>query len=174
MHTIQPKLHILCGKIAAGKSTLAKRLGSLPGTVAIAEDDWLNALFAEEIRTVKDYVRCSTNLKGIMGPHVATLLSTGFSVVLDFPANTPGQRRWFKDIIETTGVSHNLHLLDVPDAVCLARLHARNAAGDHPFAVTDAQFHEVTSHFTAPTQVEGFNIVRHGDAGEDRPDGSLP
>ena len=44
-----PILHMLCGKIAAGKSTLAARLASAPETVLIAEDDWLNALFADEL-----------------------------------------------------------------------------------------------------------------------------
>jgi predicted kinase len=83
------------------------------------------------------------------------------SVILDFSANTRGQRRWFKDIVEKSGVSHRLHFLDVPDDECLARLHARNASGDHPFEVTDAQFLAFTRHFTAPSADEGFTIVRH-------------
>ncbi len=138
MHTDKPTLHILCGKIAAGKSTLAAKLDAQPGTVVIAEDAWLNALVADELRSVQDYMRCSSKLKNVMGPHVEELLSSGLSVVLDFPANTPGQRRWVKGLLEATGVPHNLHFLDVSDEVCLARLHKRNAVGDHPFAVTEA------------------------------------
>ncbi len=174
MHTNQPTLHILCGKIASGKSTLAARLGAHPGTVVIAEDTWLEALFADKLQSLEDYVRCSTRLRGVMGPHVAALLDANVSVVLDFAANTHGQRRWLKEIVEATGVSHNLHFLDLSDEVCLARLQARNASGDHPFVVTDAQFHEVTSYFTAPAADEGFNIVRHGDGGEDLPEAPRP
>ena len=166
MRTEHPTLHFLCGKIASGKSTLAKRLAAEPETVAISEDAWLESLFADELQTLEDYVRCSGRLKAAMKPHVAALLQTGVSVVLDCPANTRGQRRWFREIVETTGVAHTLHFLDVPDEACLARLHARNASGDHPFAVTEALFHEVTSHFTAPSAEEGFNIVRHGDEGD--------
>jgi len=162
----RPELHILCGKIASGKSTLAARLSAKPDTVLITEDAWLEALFGEELQTREDYVSCSRRIKAAMKPHVMALLRAGVSVVLDFPANTHGQRRWFKEIIEATGVAHVLHLLDVPDKVCLARLRARNNSGDHPFVVTDALFHEMTGYFTEPAVDEGFTILRHGNEAE--------
>jgi predicted kinase len=37
----QPTLHMLCGKIAAGKSSLAARLGAAPLTVIVSEDKWM-------------------------------------------------------------------------------------------------------------------------------------
>lgn len=49
-------LHILCGKIASGKSTLAARLSAKPNTVLITEDEWLDALFSEELQTREDHV----------------------------------------------------------------------------------------------------------------------
>ncbi len=160
-----PTLHILCGKIAAGKSTLAASLAIAPGTVLIAEDDWLNALFADELVSLPDYVRCSSKLRRIMAPHVAAVLNAGVSIVLDFPANTVAQRGWMRGILENTAAAHQLHLLDAPDEVCLARLRERNSRGDHPFAVTEAQFHQFSSHFAVPTPNEGFNVVRHHDLG---------
>lgn len=174
MPTESPTLHILCGKIASGKSTLAARLSAKPGTVLITEDAWLDALFGEELQTREDYVRFSRRIKAAMRPHIAALLRAGVTVVLDFPANTQGQRRWFKQIVETTGAANALHFLDVSDEICLARLHARNIAGDHPFAATDAQFHEFTSYFTAPSAEEGFTVIRHHEAGDDKPVNSRP
>jgi predicted kinase len=156
---------MFCGKIAAGKSTLAASLASAPGIVLIAEDDWLNALFADELVSLPDYVRCSSKLRPIMGPHVAALLNAGVSVVLDFPANTVEQRRWMRGILENTTASHQLHLLDAPDEVCLDRLRTRNSLGDHPFAVTEAQFRLFSGHFAGPRPEEGFNLVRHHDGG---------
>lgn len=159
-----PTLHMLCGKIASGKSTLAARLGAAPGTVLVAEDTWLDALFAEELRDLSDYVRCSARLRRVMGPHVAAVLDAGLSVVLDFPANTVAQRSWMREILDGSDAAHRLHVLAVSDEECLARLRRRNAAGDHPFAVTEAQFHAVSRHFAAPTPDEGFDLVVHGDA----------
>lgn len=156
-----PILHMLCGKIAAGKSTLGASLASAPGTVLIAEDDWLNALFADELVSLPDYVRCSSKLRGIMGPHVAAMLNAGVSIVLDFPTNTVEQRRWMRGILEKTTASHLLHLLDVPEEICLARLRDRNRQGEHAFSVTEAQFHQFSSHFAAPSAGEGWNTVKH-------------
>lgn len=109
------ELHILCGRITLGKSTLAAGLSAKPDTVLITEDAWLDALFGDALQTREDYVSCSRRIKAAMKPHVMGLLRAGVSVVLDFPANTRGQRCWFKDIIETTGVAHVLHVLEVSD-----------------------------------------------------------
>lgn len=152
-------LHMICGKIAAGKSTLAEELAQTPGVVRIAEDDWLGTLFADQMTTGADYLRCSAQLRTVMGPHVVALLRAGVSVVLDYPANTRDQRAWMRGLFEAAGVAHQLHVLDVPDEVCLARLRARNAEGAHAFAATEAQFHQFTKHLETPTDAEGFDLV---------------
>lgn len=158
-------LHLVCGKIAAGKSTLTRKLAEAEGNVLISEDRWLTALFADQMKTVPDYVACAAKLRAVMAPHVADLLGAGCSVVLDFPANTVATRDWMRQIVAQTGVDHSLHYLDVPDEVCLARLHARNASGDHPFQVTDAQFHRITAAFEPPTPDEGFAVMVHRPEG---------
>lgn len=137
------------------------KLGNMPATVVVAEDDWLAALYSDELISVSDYARCSTRLQTIMGRHIASLLNAGVSVVLDFPANTIASRMWMRGIIEATNAPHELHFLDVPDEVCKARLRVRNASGEHPFAVTNEQYQKISHHFVAPTSEEGFNIVRH-------------
>lgn len=83
-----PTLYLLCGKIAAGKSTLARRLAARPATLLISEDHWTSNLFPDELRTIDDYARLSARLRAAMGPHVVDVLRLGLSIVLDFPANT--------------------------------------------------------------------------------------
>jgi len=158
-------LHFICGKIAAGKSTLTAELGQRPGTVVLSEDDLLSKLYGDQMRDLADYVRCSAALRTAMAPHVVTLLRLGVSVVLDFPANTLDTRAWMRSILDQTDAAHELHFLDVSDEVCLARLRARNDSGTHPFSVTEAQFHKVTKHFAPPTSDEGFNVVVHRSEG---------
>jgi len=136
-----------------------------PRTILITEDDWLNALFADELVSLPDYVRCSSKLRQIMAPHIASVLNAGVSVVLDFPANTVGQRGWMRGVLDNVTAAHQLHVLEVPDEVCLARLRVRNGKGDHPFAVTEAQFRQFSSHFVGPLPDERFNVVRHDDGG---------
>jgi predicted kinase len=154
-------LHLVCGKIAAGKSTLCAELAAEPGTVLIGEDFWLSSLFGEEMIEPADYVRVAAKLRGPMGAHVAELLKTGLDVVLDFQANTVATRAWMKTISESAGAPHVLHLLDVPAEVCRARLHRRNAGGGHEFAVNDEQFNVITSWFQSPGEDEGLNVRVH-------------
>lgn len=154
-------LHMLCGKIAAGKSTLAAELARKPGTVLIAEDEWLSTLFGDQMRSVADYVRLSERLRTVMGPHVAMVLRAGVSVVLDFPANTKGLRHWMRGVFEDAGADHVLHYLDLDDDVCINRLRVRNRAGSHQFAASDAQFHQINAAFVPPSVEEGFNVVTH-------------
>ena len=158
-------LHLLCGKIAAGKSSLAAELAREPNTVLISEDDWLAALFADQLETPRDYVRCAALLRKAMVPHVIGLLNARVSVVLDFPANTLETRTWMREILDGTQVEHQMHVLETPDALCLERLHARNAAEDHPFSATEAQFQAFSRHFVPPQPDEGFNILVHKTKG---------
>ena len=93
-----------------------------------------------------------------MGGHVADLLRAGLSVVLDFPANRIDWRRWMLDIAEEAGAPHILHYLAVPDAVCKARLQARNAGGEHEYVVSDEVFEIMISRIEPPGAQEGLNI----------------
>lgn len=157
----KPTLHLLCGKIASGKSTLSAKLGHSPGTIIVSEDQWLAALYANELKSVADYVQYSSKLKSAIKPHLVSLLKAGLSVVLDFPANTQKNREWMMSIIKESGASHRLHYLKVSDDVCKSRLRARNEEGTHDFAATDQQFEVITRYFSAPMPEEGFNITEY-------------
>lgn len=156
-----PTLHMLCGKVAAGKSTVAAQLARAPGTIVVAQDPWMAALYPEELRSIADYVRLLPRLRAAMGPHVAGLLRAGVSVVLDWPANTRASWAWMRSIFEAADSAHRLHLLDVPEEVCLARLSARNAGGQHEYQVSDAEFAELARYFEPPAPEEGFDVVVH-------------
>jgi predicted kinase len=159
-----PTLHMICGKIAAGKSTLARRLADAPATILISEDVWLATLYRDEQRTVAEYARNARRLREVMGGHVEALLRAGLSVVLDFPANTVANRQWMRGLFEKAGARHRLHVIDVPDAVCKARLRQRNAAGTHQFTVSDAEFDEITGFLVPPSADEGFETTVYRDA----------
>lgn len=156
-------LFLLCGKIASGKSTCARDLAQRPSTVLIDMDRWMSILFPTENATVEDFVRLSARLRDAMQPHVVDILKSGTSVVLDFPANTVGWRTWMKGIISDAGVLHELHVFDVPDEVCKARLRKRNTSGDHAYTVDDETFDRIGRHFVLPTPDEGFNVIVHRD-----------
>ncbi|UXZ98206.1 ATP-binding protein [Pseudomonas phytophila] len=156
-----PKLHLMCGKIASGKSTLAKALVAEHSAILLSEDHWLSRLYPGEIKSVTDYVQFAHRIRDVLRPLVIDILQSGISVVLDFPGNTRADREWLRGLAESGGVGHCLHHLDVDDDICRARLHARNKSGDHDFAATDAEFDLITRHFQTPTPEEGLDIEVH-------------
>lgn len=162
-----PTLYMICGKAASGKSSLAVQLAKTGATIVISEDHWLSALYGEQMSTLKDYVRFSAKLRAALGPHIVTILRSGLSVVMDYPANTVENRAWMRTLFEEAEADHELHVLDVPEQVCLARLHARNAAGEHPFAATEEQFRQITRQYMQPSSNEGFVIFRHAWANDE-------
>jgi predicted kinase len=156
------KLIFLCGKMAAGKSTLARDLADAENAVLLVEDAFLESLFPGEITDIAAYVRCSARLKSALAPHVRALLSKGIPVVLDFPANTRTQRTWFRELLERTNTPHELHFLDASDAFCKRQL--RDRSKDLPPGTrwtTDTEFDAITKYFQPPSEDELFNIVRH-------------
>jgi predicted kinase len=160
MSTDTPMLHLLCGKVAAGKSTLAHRLAE-DGALLVAQDPWMARLYPSELRTIEDYLKLSARLRDAMTPHLVALLRAGLSLVLDWPANTVASRRWMRDIAEAGGATARVHWLDVPDRLCLKRLDARNAGGAHEFTVSHGEFAELARYFEPPREEEGLPIIRH-------------
>jgi len=159
------KLIFFCGKMAAGKSTLAGALAKRENAVLLVQDDFLERLFPGEITDVAAFVRCSSRLRDALGAHVRALLSMGLAVVLDFPGNTQAQRVWFRELFEPAGADHELHFVDASDAACKRQLkeRSRGLPAGTPWT-TEAEFEAITVHFQPPAAGEGFNVVRHDNS----------
>lgn len=153
-------LHLVCGKIASGKSTLTNRLAKEPNTVLLSEDELLAALYPGEIQSLADYVRCTTKLENAIQSIVRNILGAGTSVVLDFPANTIASRNWMKTLLANTNAVHCLHFLDVGDEECKKRLARRNEEANHQFQTSEEQFDQITRFFEPPTDDEGFTVKK--------------
>src|SRR5262245_38514401 len=155
-------LIFFCGKMAAGKSTLAKDLAQRDHAILLVQDEFLDRLYPGEITDIAGFDRCSSRLQNALAPHICALLAKGLSVVLDFPANTRAQRAWFRGILERAKVGHELHFVDASDALCKDQLRVRSA-GLPPGSpwTTDAEFEAITAYFQPPSADEHFNVVRH-------------
>lgn len=152
-------LVFMCGKMGAGKSTLSRNITTERQAILLSEDEWLAAIYPDEIKSFEDYLKFSRRLKPLLKRHVQSLLNAGLSVVMDFPANTRNQRAWFKEIFVECGAPHELVYLDASDEKCLRQIGQRRES--HPERAhfdTEAVFHQVTAYFQAPTEDEGFNV----------------
>jgi predicted kinase len=156
------KLMFMCGKMAAGKSTLAKELAERGNAILFVQDEWLEGLFPREITDIPAFLDRSLRLRTTLAPHICAMLARGVSIVLDFPGNTRAQRAWFRDIFEHAHVEHELHFVDASDAVCKHQLRdrTRHLPPGTPWT-TDAEFEAITVYFQPPADDEAFNVIRH-------------
>ena len=156
------KLMFLCGKMAAGKSTLARDLAQRSEAILLVQDELLEGLFHGEIADVADFLDRSSRLRNALAPHICAVLSKGISIVLDFPGNTRAQRAWFRQIFERANATHELHFVDASDPLCKRQLkdRTRHLPPGTPWT-TDAEFEAITAYFQPPSDDEGFNVVRH-------------
>jgi predicted kinase len=156
------KLVFVCGKMAAGKSTLAKALAAREETVLLELDYFIGRLFPGEIVDIPSFVKHSARIQDALAPHICALLSIGISVVLDFPGNTTNQRSWFRELCLQTGAEHELHFIEASDDVCKRQL-AERSKGLPPGArwSTDAEFDAITAYFEPPAAFEDFNVIHH-------------
>lgn len=156
------KLIFFCGKMASGKSTLARQIATRESAMLFEQDHWVETLFPHMIVNVATYIEYSGRINRLVAPIVIDLLERGTSVVMDFPGNTRNQRAWFRGILDASGADHELHYLDTPDAIAKAQLKARSAhLPPGTKWTTDEDFDLIASHFRPPEHDEGFNVIVH-------------
>jgi predicted kinase len=156
-------LYCISGNIAAGKTTLARKLAAQHGAVLLCEDEWLVRLEVE-INSFDDFRKHARRLRAAIGPHVVDLLRLGTSVVLDFAANTVNDRAWIRSLFEAGNAAHELHVIAASLDVCKARLRTRNETkpeGVYFGFVPEEILDPVMRLLVPPTEAEGFHLIRH-------------
>ncbi len=152
-------LIFFCGKMGAGKSTKSKEYAIENNAVLISEDEWLSALYPQQISSFDDYIKYSALLRPLIKSHVQKILLTGTNVVLDFPANTLKQRAWLKSISKEIDVLHQLIYLEVSDEQCLKQIAKRRLEQPERSAFdTEDMFYHVTKYFEIPLESEELEI----------------
>jgi len=58
----------MTGKIASGKSTLAKSQAAEDSVTLLSEDQWLSRLYPDQIKSITDYVRLARQIREVVGP----------------------------------------------------------------------------------------------------------
>ena len=152
-------LVFFCGKMGSGKTTLSLEIAKSMGAIRLSEDEWLSALYPDEIKVFDDYISYSTRLRSLLKSHVQKILKSGVSVVMDFPANTVNQRKWFKEIVANEEIQHKLIYIEASDQICLCQIQSRRVRQPERAQFdTEDVFKQVTRYFQPPTEKEGFNI----------------
>ena len=120
--TPKATLHFISGKLASGKTTLAKRLAEELNAVLFSEDQWLSTLYPDEIESFREYLDRSSRFRAAIAPLVQVMLSMRVSIVFDFGGNIPKERAWVKSLCENADIPLMLHYIRASDELCKKQL----------------------------------------------------
>lgn len=153
-------LYFFSGKMGAGKSTKAKQLKKEKKAVLLSEDEWLENLYPNQIKTFQDYQNFSEQIKPLIKNHIQNILTVGSNVVMDFPGNTLNQRKWLLSIANEISAKHELIYLNVDNEKCLERIEQRQREEPQRKNFdTEDTFNYVTAFFEEPKATEGLTIL---------------
>ncbi|HSW94680.1 MAG TPA: ATP-binding protein [Patescibacteria group bacterium] len=147
MAAMRPRLVLLCGLPASGKTTLARELADTYGAVRLNPDEWKQALGADPFD--EDF---RVRLEGQLWELTQRLLTLGTSVILEWGFWARSERDGIREAARSLGVAVELRFLDAPYDELVRRVVARHAAGG--IAITEGHMERYRSHFQPPTDDE--------------------
>ena len=143
----QPRLVLLCGLPASGKTTLARELADAYGAVRLNPDEWELALgidpFDEEFQ-----VKLEAEFSGL----AQRLIALGTSVILEWGFWALSERDEKRELGRSLGAAVELRFLDVPYDELVRRVVDRHAAGG--IAITESHMEHYRGIFQPPTDDE--------------------
>jgi len=144
---LQPRLVLLCGLPASGKTTLARQVAEAYGAVRLNPDEWEFALDVDPFDE-----GFQTRLEGQFWELAQRLLVLGISVVLEWGFWDRSERDEKREAARTLGVAVELRFLDVPYEELVRRVMARHADGG--IAITESHMEGYRATFEPPTDDE--------------------
>jgi predicted kinase len=144
---LQPRLVLLCGLPASGKTTLARELADAYGAVRLNMDEWESALDVDPFDE-----GFQTRLEGQFWELAQRLLVLGTSVVLEWGFWARSERDEKREAARRLGVSVELRFLDAPYDELVRRVVARHATGG--IAITESHMERYRGIFQPPKDDE--------------------
>ncbi|MEA2519978.1 MAG: hypothetical protein QOF49_2058 [Chloroflexota bacterium] len=146
-NTPQPRLVLLCGLPASGKTTLARELADAYRAVRLNPDEWEAALDVDPFDEP-----FQVKLEAKFWELAERLLVLGTSVVLEWGFWARSERDEKREAARTLGVAVELRFLDAPYEELVRRVVARHAAGG--IAITERHMERYRAIFQPPTDDE--------------------
>ena len=146
----RPRLYVMVGLPAAGKTTLARRIEIEHRALRFTPDEWMIPLFGESMANGKRNV--------LEGRFIATALSAlrlGFNIVLDFGVWAKDERTALRWLASTVGAECELVYVAIGEAEQRNRVDQRFAtAPESTFPITQSDLDEWRTIFQPPGEEE--------------------
>jgi predicted kinase len=144
---LPPRLVLLCGLPASGKTTLARELADTYGAVRLDTDEWELSLGVDPFDDA-----FQLRLEGKFWELTQRLLVLGTTVVLEWGFWARVERDEKRKAARALGAAVELRFLDVPYEELVRRVEARDASGG--LAITASHMERYRTIFQPPTDDE--------------------
>jgi predicted kinase len=144
---LRPRLVLLCGLPASGKTTLARELADAYGAVRFNPDEWESALDVDPFDE-----GFQARLEAEFWKLTQQLLVLGTSVVLEWGFWARSERDEKREAARALGSAVELRFLDAPYEELVRRVVARHADGG--IAITESHMERYRAIFQPPTDDE--------------------
>ncbi len=143
----RPRLVLLCGLPASGKTALAREIAAAYGAVRFDPDEWELALGVDPFDA-----EFQDRLEAQFARLTERLLALGVSVILEWGFWAREERDEKRDLGRSLGAAVELRFLDVPYDELLRRVVDRRADGG--LAITESHMDAYRRSFQPPTEDE--------------------
>lgn len=155
-------IHLICGPIGSGKTTLANNLSNKYGAVKFSEDEWLNNLFIpdapegllnEPMEIIGAWASEKYNRSREQIWQVCDqLLAKNISIILDGASANKEQRDIIRKKAKNHKVGFQLHYINAENSTRKERVKLRNKnKGDtYSIEVSDQMFNYMETFFIHP------------------------
>jgi predicted kinase len=143
----EPRLVLLCGLPASGKTTLAQEVAEAYPAVRLSPDEWELALGVDPFDDA-----FQARLEAAFWELTQRLLLLGTSVVLEWGFWARSERDEKREAARRLGVAVELRFLDAPYEELVRRVVERHAAGG--IAITERHMERYRGIFEPPTDDE--------------------
>ena len=157
----RPIVHLMCGLVGGGKTTLARQLAEELPALRFSRDEWMIRLYGlsyDDPRYVEHLDPCTE----LMWDVAVEALRLGVNVILDWNHWSQQRRADALDRSRKAGFDAVVHFLDVPIDTAIRR--ARHRLSTRPadaHRIDEAAARHFATIFEQPTDDEGLQIIRH-------------
>jgi predicted kinase len=153
-----PRVHLFCGLVGVGKTTLARRIADEQVAVRFSLDEWMLRLYGLRYDD-PEYVARLDACKALIWDTAHQVLATGHDVVLDWNQWSRQRRAEWASAASAAGAIPVLHYVDVPLDVAIRRAVGRAETDPGSHRLDETGVRHLASILEPPTPAEGIEII---------------
>lgn len=156
-------VHVMCGLVAAGKSTIARSVAAEVGAVRLSRDEWMLRLHGGRFDD-PSAVEFLERVDPLMWDVALDIATAGMPVLLDWNFWSRKRRAEARRRTGERALGLVVHWVDVSVDVAVRRAGQRQAKGPRDaYAISEAEVRHFATIFEPPTDDERLDVRHHVD-----------